>query len=167
MSNITFSRVTSKDDYPILMKLARQIWAITYQDILSPAQFDYMIQMMYAPDVIEKEIGEGIVFEMVKDGTVPVGFISYGPYAQGVIKLHKLYLSKEYHGMGVGSQMLSRVKEIARTLGAKKLLLNVNKQNARAIRAYERNGFKRVREEKNPIGNGYFMDDYVYGVDLV
>ncbi len=167
MSNITFSRVTSKDDYPILMKLARQIWAITYQDILSPAQFDYMIQMMYAPDVIEKEMNEGIVFEMVKDGAVPVGFISYGPYAQGAIKLHKLYLSKEYHGMGVGSQMLSRVKEIARTLGAKKLLLNVNKQNDRAIRAYERNGFKRVREEKNPIGNGYFMDDYVYGIDLI
>ncbi len=43
--------------------------------------------------------------------------------------------------------------------------LNVNKYND-AILAYERLGFRRVRAEKNDIGSGYFMDDYVYVLNV-
>ena len=35
-----------------------------------------------------------------------------------------------------------------------------------AARAYERMGFVRVREEKNDIGAGFCMDDFVYRYDL-
>ncbi len=166
MDNITIEKVVSAEDYPVILQLAREIWAITYNDILSPEQIDYMMDMMYAPEVIEKERGEGIVFELVKDAGKPVGFISYGPYEPGKMKLHKLYLSQAYHGKGIGSRMLSHTKRAAVEQGAKQLLLNVNKNNSRAIKAYQRNGFTLVREEKNPIGNGFFMDDYVYGVEL-
>ena len=82
------------------------------------------------------------------------------------MKLHKLYLSASCHGKGIGSRMLSHAKEAAKRLGAGELLLNVNKNNARAIKAYKRNGFSLIREEKNPIGNGFFMDDYVFGIKL-
>ena len=39
--------------------------------------------------------------------------------------------------------------------------LNVNKHNS-ACRAYDRLGFEIIRSEKNDIGNGFYMDDYVY-----
>ena len=39
--------------------------------------------------------------------------------------------------------------------------LTVNRGNAKAIRAYERNGFKVVRTQVTDIGNGFVMDDYV------
>ena len=41
------------------------------------------------------------------------------------------------------------------------LVLNVNRDNP-STRVYEALGFARVREEKNDIGGGFFMDDYVY-----
>jgi len=166
MNRITIETVAAPEEYPVILNLAREIWAITYKGILSPEQLEYMIDMMYAPAVVDKERNEGIIFELVKDAGTPVGFISYGPYAPGKIKLHKLYLSGAYHGKGIGSAMLSHAKEAAKKCGAKQLLLNVNKNNVRAIKAYKRNGFTLVREEKNPIGNGFFMDDYVFSVNL-
>ena len=51
-------------------------------------------------------------------------------------------------------------------LGANRLVLNVNKRNEKAIRAYRRNGFTIVESEKIDIGNGFVMDDYVMAKEL-
>ena len=79
----------------------------------------------------------------------------------GTAKLHKVYLLERYHGRGIGSAMLAQAEERARELGFRRLRLNVNKHNERAIRAYLRNGFVTVEAVKNPIGQGFFMDDFV------
>ena len=44
-------------------------------------------------------------------------------------------------------------------------VLNVNKDNS-AVKVYERLGFVRIREEKNDIGQGFFMDDFVYTYEI-
>ena len=41
------------------------------------------------------------------------------------------------------------------------LILNVNKNNGQAIRAYEKRGFAIREAVVNDIGRGYVMDDYV------
>jgi len=51
--------------------------------------------------------------------------------------------------------------ELARTRGAARVILNVNKHNMRAIRAYERAGFSVVDAVVNEIGGGYVMDDFI------
>lgn len=56
--------------------------------------------------------------------------------------------------------MLDFIKSAAREKGLGKVFLNVNKYND-ALTPYEHLGFYKIREEKNDIGNGYFMDDYV------
>jgi ribosomal protein S18 acetylase RimI-like enzyme len=43
--------------------------------------------------------------------------------------------------------------------------LNVNKNND-AIFAYEKLGFQIVRTECNDIGEGFYMDDYVYSLNV-
>lgn len=42
-----------------------------------------------------------------------------------------------------------------------KFFLNVNKKNPAAA-VYRHMGFQLLREEKNDIGNGFYMDDYVF-----
>ena len=37
---------------------------------------------------------------------------------------------------------------------------------ARAVRAYEKFGFEREGEECTAIGDGYYMDDYIYSYRL-
>ena len=43
--------------------------------------------------------------------------------------------------------------------------LNVNRFNP-SIAVYEHLGMRRIRAEKNDIGSGYYMDDYVYRLDF-
>ena len=50
--------------------------------------------------------------------------------------------------------------------GASRVYLTVNKNNARAVRAYEKFGFEREGEECTAIGDGYYMDDYIYSYRL-
>lgn len=166
MNVLTYSAMASESDYRQAFALATAIWQAAYKDILSQEQIDYMLPMMYAPAVIAREVREGIAYEFAVDGEKRIGIVSYGPYGEGVMKLHKLYLLSSYHGHGVGSQMLQHVISAVRVAGAKRLVLNVNKQNARAIKAYKRNGFVVLADVKNDIGHSFYMDDYVMGLDL-
>ena len=61
--------------------------------------------------------------------------------------------------------MLDFVVSQARAENLPAVTLNVNKYND-TVRIYEAMGFRRVRSEKNDIGSGYYMDDYVYQLDL-
>jgi ribosomal protein S18 acetylase RimI-like enzyme len=54
----------------------------------------------------------------------------------------------------------------AKNAGFAKLRLNVNKYNAKAIKAYQRNNFVTVESVKIDIGNGFFMDDFVMEKEL-
>ena len=54
----------------------------------------------------------------------------------------------------------------ARARGCAALVLNVNKRNAQAIRAYERSGFTAREAVVVDIGGGFVMDDYVMAKPL-
>jgi len=43
--------------------------------------------------------------------------------------------------------------------------LNVNRNN-KALHFYEHKGMKKLREGDFPIGNGYYMNDYIMGLEL-
>ena len=150
------------DDIPVLRDLARRIWHEHYPGIITPEQIDYMLARMYDTEVIRREMAEGVMWHLVRHHGEPVGFISCGfddPARR--VKLHKLYLLPRLHGQGLGRRMLDHVKAQAVLRNAREILLHVNKQNTRAIRSYERAGF-RVRESLiADIGGGFVMDDFV------
>ncbi len=72
-----------------------------------------------------------------------------------------------YQRLGLGRRLIARVEAFARAAGAATLILNVNKQNSKAIAAYDRSGFALREAVTVPIGNGFFMDDYVMAKSLV
>jgi ribosomal protein S18 acetylase RimI-like enzyme len=57
--------------------------------------------------------------------------------------------------------MLGHVEEEARRRGLPKVVLGVNRLNAKALRAYQRNGYSIREELKTEIGGGFVMDDYI------
>ena len=168
VTNITI-RSAGKDQLSTVAALAERIWPDAYRSILSDGQIRYMLKIMYDLPVLEQEYAEGTRFDLIYDGDKPIGFTSYGPcpeHPHFCAKLHKLYLDKAYHDRGIGTLALRHVIEEARSREYRVLHLNVNKHNATAIRAYERNGFVKARESVTDIGSGFVMDDYVMEIKL-
>jgi diamine N-acetyltransferase len=155
-------------DLPAISKLAGGIWRACYPGIITNEQIDYMLGRMYLPDVLRDEIrSKGIRYDRLLGDDRLVGFASYGPTVEpGVMKLHKLYLLPELHGRGLGSRLLQQVEREVRAAGGRRMILSVNKRNARAIAAYQRNGFVIADSVVTDIGNGFVMDDYIMAKDL-
>ena len=159
---ITFEELTTAASLQIIRELASDVWPKTFAEILSDEQIRYMMQMMYAPEVMEKELAGGYHFEIIKIDSIPAGYFSWSPFESTVTaKLHKVYLLQKFHGMGLGSAMLVQAEKRIKTAGFSKVRLNVNKYNFKAIKAYERRNFNNIQSVKIDIGNGFFMDDFV------
>jgi ribosomal protein S18 acetylase RimI-like enzyme len=158
---ITFRPATT-GDIPIIRELAGRIWREHYPGIITHGQIDYMLGKMYAEAVIADEIAsQGYRYVLVLIGLEPVGFIAYVHEAVNrAVKISKLYLLPSLHGKGIGRLMLGQATDYAKLMGARSVYLFVNKNNTKAILAYERFGFVKAAEVVTDIGNGYVMDDY-------
>ena len=157
----SFVTLDTPESLQIVRDIADEVWPKTFAPILPPEQIPYMMNMMYAPEVMERELREGYRFAaLVVDG-VPSGYVSWSHYHGDTAKLHKVYLLTSCHGKGFGRMMLDYVSDVCRAAGFGRLRLNVNKHNERAIAVYRKNGFETVESVKNDIGGGFYMDDYV------
>jgi diamine N-acetyltransferase len=155
-------------DIPTIREITMQVWPQTYIPIVGEAQVAYMLGRFYNPKALEKQMTESQHrFTVGYDGEKPVAFASWGEVEPGVCKLHKLYISTDVQGRGFGRAMVDRVVSDVREYGANKLRLNVNIHNTPAITFYEKYGFRKMYDEDIDIGEGFFMNDHVYELDVV
>jgi diamine N-acetyltransferase len=159
-------RNASIADIPLIRELNSRVWPQTYASILSQAQIDYMLEMMYSPASLEKQMNDGCQFVVISNGDEPVGFASYQEIKPAVFKLHKIYVLISEQGKGTGKFLLNHVLEAARQRGGRSLQLQVNIHN-KARQFYEKMGFAEIDLIKLDIGNGYFMHDYIMEKDLL
>jgi ribosomal protein S18 acetylase RimI-like enzyme len=155
--------VAGAADLPTIRSIALRTWPVTFRNILSPEQIDYMLGWLYSEASLREQLhGQGHTFLLARVGDAYAGFASCEPNYKhtGKTKLHKLYVLPEAQGHGVGRALVDAVTQIAVQHGNPALLLNVNRRNV-AIRFYRRLGFDVITEENIPIGNGYLMEDYV------
>ena len=160
---IEFEKLLSPPSLARIRKIASSIWPETFRSILSPEQISYMMEMMYAPDVMKKELENGYSFTILKIHGEDAGYVvtSPSPEEEKVLLLHKLYLLSCHHGKNIGGTMLAYVEKTAKEMGCRKISLHVNRKNLRAIKCYTRNGYTVEKELCTPIGRGFFMDDYI------
>jgi diamine N-acetyltransferase len=153
-------RPASDEDLATISALAGRIWRAHYPSILSAEQIEYMLGWMYDVRQLRRDVERGVAYELLFDGERALGFCGYEAL-RGELKLHKLYLEVSEHGRGLGSLLLRHVEEVARGRGLGKVVLGVNRFNEKAIRVYQRNGY-RIREPlKTEIGGGFVMDDWI------
>jgi len=163
---LVFERLMLDDRDGILAMshLATDILREHYDPIVGKAQNDYMLEKFQSADAISHQLEGGYQYYFVKTAGRDIGFLAFYPRGEALY-LSKLYLLKGERGKGYSRQMIEFVVGKAREVSLGSIELNVNKYND-AILAYESLGFRRVRAEKNDIGSGYFMDDYVYALNV-
>jgi GNAT superfamily N-acetyltransferase len=155
-------RAATAAEIPVVQSLADEIWHRHYPGIISNEQIEYMLAHGYSREALTRflcEDGAGLALAAIDDRAV--GFAAWYRVDDATTKLDKLYVLPEHHGAGVGRALIEHVAAFARVRGASTLALNVNRNNAGAIRAYERCGFAIRSQGDFPIGDGFVMEDFV------
>lgn len=157
----------TQEDIPAVMAIAENTWWLTYSPILSAAQIRYMLDTIYAPEVLRQAMITGSeTYIKIQDEKAIQGFAAFGVRKEDPAtgKLHKIYVLPQNQGKGYGKILMEEVKARMRKKNMYALDLNVNRFNpARAF--YEKLGFKVLREEDIPIGP-YWMNDFVMRLEL-
>ncbi len=144
--------------------MATKIVKEHYDPIIGKEQNDYMIALFQSEDAIRSQLESGYRYYFVKDGERTIGFMAFYPRGDAMY-LSKFYLYKNERGKGYSRHMFEYIMAAADKEGLAGVELNVNRGNP-TCKIYESLGLKIIRNEKNDIGNGFYMDDYVYRIDL-
>ena len=133
-----------------------------YDPIIGREQNDYMLERFQSVRGIREQLEHGCNYRFVRLDGRDVGFLAW--YRRDDhLYLSKLYLKKDVRGRGLGRQMVGYVRQRAQEAGLREIRLNVNRNNS-TVRIYEKMGFQVIREEKNDIGHGFYMDDFVFSL---
>jgi ribosomal protein S18 acetylase RimI-like enzyme len=152
----------------LINELAYRIWPEAYKSILSSDQMKYMLNLIYSPSALKKQMEDLChKFIIVYNDKLPAGFASYSLKinSKNIFRLHKIYILHQLQGKGIGKYLLTKIIDDVKPSGAKFLELNVNRHN-KALDFYKKFGFKIMSEEDIDIENGYFMNDYVMTLKL-
>lgn len=163
-----FIRKATTEDLPLIRHIAESAFPATYRKILTPAQIDYMMEWMYSLPNLHKQMAEeNHIYYIAFHGEDAVGYVSIQQQEKALFHLQKIYLLPNAQGNGLGRQLfnyaLQRIKEIHPAPCT--VELNVNRSN-KAIGFYEKMGLSRLREGDFDIGGGYFMNDYIMGMEI-
>lgn len=161
-----FEQLTLSDESKIqeMSAIATEILREHYDPIVGKTQNNYMLQKFQSVEGIRTQLKEGVQYYFVSENGKRAGFLAFYPEGDHLY-LSKFYLYKSLRGKGYGRKMLDFVILKAKEAGLSAIELNVNKHNS-AIQIYEKLGFKIIRSEKNDIGQGYYMDDYVCRLEI-
>ena len=187
----------SGEDIMCIHDMAQVVFRHTYREILSPEQMEYMMDWMYSPANLQKQLEEGHVYYIAYRDGKPCGYVSVQPEGiaddgRQLFHLQKIYVLPPEQGHGLGRALFDRavahvreavlareaahVQEVAggcteecvegcvEGCGAR-IELNVNRNNP-SIGFYHHLGLRILRQGDFHIGNGYYMNDYIMGLEV-
>ncbi|WP_316634483.1 GNAT family N-acetyltransferase [uncultured Flavobacterium sp.] len=159
---ITISEATITDIKQI-QNIVNITWPITYGEILSKEQLDYMLGLFYSDEALTEQYDKKVqLFYMIYEEENNIGFIGieHNYKGEALTKIHKIYLFPETQGKGIGKKVMDEIGDLALENNSTALSLNVNRFNS-ALGFYKKIGFEIKEEVDIEIGNGYLMEDYV------
>ena len=126
------------EDEAAAIALWHRAWQQTYPQIDFAARLEWWRER-WREDLVPKA---AIVVAAAIDGSALIGFVTID--REGY--LDQLVVAPEHWGSNVAHELIEEAKRVSPT----HITLLVNKDNARAIRFYERNGFVHAGEDVNP-----------------
>ncbi|MCQ3034951.1 MAG: GNAT family N-acetyltransferase [Bacilli bacterium] len=153
--------VNSSSDIRNVASLGNEVFGGYYKTLLGEEQTNYMVDKFLSKKAIKNNISEGFVYYLINNEEQNIGFIAL-QYRPAFLYISKCYIKEEYRGQGNFKVIFNMIRALCYKHNYKSIKLNVNKHNDLAINVYEHVGFTRESSETINIGNGFYMDDYVY-----
>lgn len=121
-------------------------WHETYTGLVNPAYMENMI-LEKCTDIAHRWLQNLMV---AKDGDKVIGFVGYGEHSDDIItncgEVFSIYVLSDYHGQKVGYELMNAALE--KLSDYDKIAVWVLKGNDKAIRFYEKYGFRFDGTEK-------------------
>ena len=127
-----------------------------------------MMEWMYSVDNIRKQMEEeGHIYFLAYEECEAAGYGVRTAARRRFIPPAKDLCAPCYQGAHCGSflfrEAIKYIKEVHP--GPCLMELNVNRNN-KVLQFYEHMGMRKLREGDFPIGNGYYMNDYIMGLEI-
>ena len=135
---MTDIRKATTEDIKLINELAWIAFPATYKDILTKEQIDYMMDWMYSPENLLKQMTEeGHIYYLAYSDNRPAGYVSIQKEGEDLFHLQKIYVLPEFQKEHIGKQLFCKAM-----------------------------GMKKVSEGDFDIGGGYYMNDYIMAIDV-
>ena len=156
-------------DLPAIDRLFRASFAATFGHLYAPADLQAFFAR-FTPEAWAERLATNR-FRLAEVGGEPVGYAQLGTvtmpteHVPGDRELRQLYLAEHAKGTGVADALMRWTIDAARAEGAATLFLSVYVDNARAIRFYDRYGFRDVGAYAFMVGD-HEDEDRIMRLDL-
>lgn len=106
-------RIATTKDIPLIRQMAEQVFPETYKHIITPAQCDYMMDMMYSEaSLLRQMTKEGHVYQLLSVDGEPAGYVSVQPIEADVYELQKIYVFAPLPRPTFGTHALRRCGQL-------------------------------------------------------
>jgi len=160
LNNIEFKPIEEyqvADAKRVILTIGRKLyrWEERLEEIIE--QFDANGELSDIDNFQSYYFEQGGLFLVVTDGNHLIGTGAVRRIDDTVCELKRLWLLEAYQGKGIGYQVLQELVKFARASGYKRMWLETDKEQERAIHFYDRIGFER-REKYNQRNSDIYME---------
>ncbi len=148
-------------DAAALAELAARTFSDAFAEHNRAEDMDAYLAKTYGETQQRREIEDPeVVTLVVEDGDALIAFAQLrgSTLEYGDVELARLYVDREQHGRGIAQTLMNAAIDAARELGGALLWLGVWEHNPRAIRFYEKCGFRDIGSQPFLLGTDVQTD---------
>jgi len=145
-------RYANENDAALLAEMGRTTFFDSFIQYNTAEDMEKYLSEHYSTEIQMSEIRDSdTIFLIAEQNDIPVGYAKLKQYSKGEgvagtnpMELQRIYSIQEYIGKGVGPELMKEAIREAKDRGFNCLWLGVWEKNERAIKFYEKWGFKKV-----------------------
>ncbi|KAF5012367.1 hypothetical protein FDECE_1594 [Fusarium decemcellulare] len=150
--------------------LGAHVFALTFGHSVEPHELEDFLEESYTQSAIIKDIQDEnkdvIIATDAGDHILGFAYLTRGSSEpcvekmEKIVELQRIYVDPSAHGSGVGRALERSIENMAREQGFKNLWLGVWEENTRALKAYDKWGYRRVGDHDFVVGS-VVQTDYI------
>lgn len=144
-----------------LASLGRVTFIETFAPLYEKEDLDHFLGEVYSDGAVAKELADPkLTHRVIEFETELVGFIKVGPVhvpakspLLNAAEIWQIYVRQSFLGKGLGDLLMEWAIDHFASLNTPEIYVSVFSENPRAIRFYEKYGFKKIAEYGFPVGD--------------
>ena len=157
---IEIKRVINESEVLIVAELAKTIFHQFYHPQMPIDHIDFFLSEFQSTEKINEQIAKSYEYYLFNCNEESVGYLGL-ELKENVLVLSKLYVLDKFRNLKIGDHAIRLSKERMDSHALDKMELFVNHLNDKAIKFYEKHGFKKSKTVVNLYENGHSETDFL------